>query len=50
MVEVLIAPTLLERALSGDTASARKFLHQSGFIDEHGNLMPQYQSPKAIDQ
>ena len=50
LVEALTAPTLLERALSGDAASARKFLHQSGFIDEHGNLMPQYQSPKVVDQ
>ena len=44
MVEALAAPTLLEHALSGDAASARQFLHQAGFIDEHGNLMPQYQS------
>lgn len=50
MVEALAAPTLLERALSGDAASARQFLHQSGFIDEHGNLMPQYQSTKEVDK
>lgn len=50
MVEALAAPTLLERALSGDAASARQFLHQSGIIDEHGNLMPQYQSTKEVDK
>lgn len=44
LVEALTAPTLLERALSGDAASARQFLHQAGFTDEQGNLMPQYQS------
>ena len=44
LVEALTAPTLLERALNGDVASARQFLRQAGFIDEQGNLMPQYQS------
>ena len=50
MVEALTAPTLLERALSGDAASARQFLRQAGFIDEHGNLMPQYQSTKEVSK
>lgn len=50
MVEALTAPTLLERALSGDAASARQFLRQAGFIDEQGNLMPQYQSAKEVDK
>ena len=50
MVEALAAPTLLERALSGDAASARQFLRQAGFIDEHGNLMPQYQSTKEVSE
>ena len=45
VVEALTAPTLLERALNGDVASARQFLRQAGFIDEQGNLAPPYQPP-----
>lgn len=48
MAEALTAPTLAERAMAGDTAAARQFLHQVGFTDERGQLRPQYQ-PVAED-
>jgi predicted Zn-dependent peptidase len=38
----LTAPTLLDRALAGDKEAARRFLHEAGFTDEHGNLHPRY--------
>ena len=38
----LTAPTLLDRALAGDKEAARRFLHEGGFTDEHGNLHPRY--------
>ena len=43
MVEALTAPTLLERAMAGDAAAARQFLHEVGFTDERGQWLPQYQ-------
>jgi len=38
----LRAPTLLDRALSGDRAAARRFLQEAGFVDEHGQLTAPY--------
>lgn len=38
----LTAPTLLDRALTGDKEAARQFLHEAGFTDEHGNLHTRY--------
>lgn len=43
MAEALTAPSLEERALAGDAAAARQFLHEAGFTDERGQLLPQYQ-------
>jgi hypothetical protein len=43
MIEALTAPTLLERAMTGDAAAARQFLHEAGFTDERGQWLPQYQ-------
>jgi hypothetical protein len=48
MIEALAAPTLLERAMTGDAAAARQFLHEAGFTNERGQLLPQYQ-PVAED-
>ena len=45
MIEALTAPTLLERAMAGDAAAARRFLHHAGFTDERGQWLPQYQPP-----
>lgn len=42
MADALTAPTLLERALAGDAEAARQFLHEGGFTDEHGNLLPHF--------
>ena len=46
--DALTAPTLLERAMGGDATAARRFLHQAGFTDKEGHLLPQYQ-PLAED-
>ena len=44
----LRAPTLMERAMSGDAAAARQFLHEAGFTDQQGQWLPQYQpTPEA---
>jgi hypothetical protein len=43
LVDALTAPTLLDRALAGDWQAARQFLHDAGFTDQHGQLLPQYQ-------
>lgn len=40
MADALTAPTLLDRALAGDAQAARQFLHEGGFTDENGNLLP----------
>ena len=42
--EELTAPTLLDRALAGDRAAARKFLQDFGMIDANGNLTGPYKS------
>ena len=39
----LEAPTLLERAMKGDVAAAKQFLHEAGFTDKQGYFLPQYQ-------
>jgi hypothetical protein len=38
------APTLLDRAMTGDTVAARQFLYEAGFTDKEGQLLPHYQS------
>jgi len=43
LAAALTAPTLLDRAMAGDAAAARQFLHQAGFTDERGQWLPQYQ-------
>ena len=41
-------PSLVERAMEGDTAAAKRFLREAGFTDAQGQLLPQYQStPEA---
>jgi hypothetical protein len=47
MIEALTAPTLLERAMTGDAAAARQFLHEVGFTDERGQWLPQYQPEES---
>ena len=48
LAAALTAPTLLERAMSGDATAARQFLHKAGFTDNQGQWLPQYQPiPKA---
>jgi hypothetical protein len=42
LVSELTAPTLLDRALSGDGPAAREFLQDIGVIDSEGNLRPPY--------
>ena len=50
LADALQAPTLLERAMKGDWKAARQFLYDAGFTDQHGQLLPQYQSiPEAND-
>ena len=46
-VEELTAPTLLDRAMAGDAKAARQFLHEAGFTDADGQLMPQYRTPES---
>jgi hypothetical protein len=43
LADALTAPTLLERAMKGDGAAARQFLHEAGFTDKQGQWLPQYQ-------
>lgn len=43
LAEALEAPTLLERAMKGDAAAAKQFLHEAGFTDKQGQWLPQYQ-------
>jgi hypothetical protein len=47
--DALTAPSLLDRALSGDSKAARQFLHEAGFTDQHGQLLPQYQPTNQED-
>ena len=50
LADALEAPTLMERAMAGDAAAARQFLHEVGFTDEHGQWLPQYQpTPEATN-
>jgi hypothetical protein len=46
--EALTAPTLVDRALAGDAAAAKQFLHEAGFTDQQGRWLPQFQ-PVAED-
>jgi len=43
LADALEAPTLLERAMKGDAAAAKQFLHEAGFTDKQGQWLPQYQ-------
>ena len=43
LADALTAPTLLERAMSGDASAAKRFLHEAGFTDKQGQWLPQYQ-------
>lgn len=43
LADALEAPTLMERAMSGDATAAKQFLHEAGFTDERGQWLPQYQ-------
>jgi hypothetical protein len=45
----LTAPSLLDRALAGDRAAARQFLHEAGFTDANGQLLPHYRSEDLND-
>ena len=50
IIDALTAPTLLERAMSGDATAAKQFLHEAGFTDKQGQWLPQYQSnPEATN-
>ena len=50
LADALEAPTLLERAMKGDVAAAKQFLHEAGFTDKQGYFLPQYQPiPEAND-
>jgi hypothetical protein len=48
LADTLQAPTLLERAMKGDWKAARQFLYDAGFTDQHGQLLPQYQSTPEV--
>lgn len=43
LADALTAPTLMERAMAGDAAAAKQFLHEAGFCDKAGQWLPQYQ-------
>lgn len=43
LADSLDAATLLERAMEGDAAAAKQFLHEAGFTDKQGHWLPQYQ-------
>jgi hypothetical protein len=43
LADALEAPTLMERAMTGDATAAKQFLHEAGFTDKHGQWLPQYQ-------
>ena len=50
LADALTAPTLLERATSGNATAARQFLHEAGFTDKQGQWLPQYQpTPEATN-
>jgi len=43
LAEQPVGPTLMKRALAGDTTAAKQFLHEAGFTDKQGQWLPQYQ-------
>ena len=45
----LNAPSVLSLALAGDKDAARRFLYEAGITDEHGQLLPPYQSEELND-
>ncbi len=47
--EALTAPTLVDRALAGDAAAAKQFLHEAGFTDQQGRWLPQFQPTNQED-
>jgi hypothetical protein len=50
LAAALTAPTLLDRAMKGDAAAAKQFLHEAGFTDKQGQWLPQYQpTPEATN-
>lgn len=50
LADALKAPTLMERAMWGDAAAAKRFLHEAGFTDKQGQWLPQYQiTPEVND-
>ena len=44
MQHELSVPTLLDKALNGDTLAAKEFLRRNGFTDADGQLLPQYRA------
>ena len=42
IMDALTAPTLVDRALAGDAAAAKQFLHEAGLTDQQGRWLPQY--------
>ena len=49
MAKELTAPSLLDRALSGDRKAARQFLQEAGFIDANGQLIAPYRPEDLND-
>lgn len=49
LAEELTAPSLLNRALLGDSTAARQFLYEAGFTDEHGQLKYPYRPEDLND-
>ena len=50
LADALESPTLMERAMAGDAAAAKQFLHEAGFTDKQGQWLPQYQpTPNVTD-
>jgi hypothetical protein len=49
LVAELKAPTLLDRALTGDKAAAKQFLMEMGVIDENGQLTGPYKPEETND-
>jgi hypothetical protein len=48
LAAALTAPTLLDRAMAGDAAAAKQFLHEAGFTDQQGQWLPQYPQYQPI--
>ena len=49
LADALEAPTLVERAMEGNAAAAKQFLHEAGFTDKQGQWLPQYQPTNQED-